>query len=150
MSITISISKIKLVRESNHRYNFQTRTVHDPDDAVRIINAVLDLENEAQEVLCEILLDNQNNVVGVMEITRGSINASVCHPREVFRGAIMHNAASIILFHNHPSGMVEPSREDISVTERIKKAGKIMDIPLLDHIIVGNGTHTSLKQKGML
>lgn len=150
MSITISISKIKLVRESNHRYNFQTRSIHDPEDAVRIINAVLDLENEAQEVLCEILLDNQNNVVGVMEITRGSINASVCHPREVFRGAIMHNAASIILFHNHPSGMVEPSREDISVTERIKKAGKIMDIPLLDHIIVGNGTHTSLKQKGML
>lgn len=150
MAITISISKIKLVRESNHRYDIKTRSIHDPEDAVRIINAVLDLENEAQEVLCEILLDNQNNVVGVMEITRGSINASVCHPREVFRGAIMHNAASIILFHNHPSGMVEPSREDISVTERIKKAGKIMDIPLLDHIIVGNGTHTSLKQKGML
>lgn len=146
--ITISVSRIKLVRESNHRYNVEDKHINSPKDAVRIVNAVLDLEHEAQEVLAEILLDNKNKVAGIMEISRGSINSSIVHPREVFRGAILHNAAAIILVHNHPSGEVIPSREDKNVTRVIKDAGAIVDIPLLDHIIVGsNGNYTSLARE---
>lgn len=148
--ITISVSKIKLVRESNHRYDLESKHIHGPQDAAGVINAVLDLEHEAQEVLAEIILDNQGKVAGVMEISRGSVSASIAHCREIYRGAILHNAASIILAHCHPSGEIKPSHEDIDVTQRVKKAGQILDIPLLDHIIIGHHRFTSLKEKGML
>ena len=75
---------------------------------------------------------------------------NIAHCREIFRGAILHNAASIILAHCHPSGEIKPSHEDIDVTQRVKKAGQILDIPLLDHIIIGHHRFTSLKEKGML
>ena len=88
--------------------------------------------------------------VGIQEITRGSLSASIVHPREVYKAAILHNAASIILAHNHPSGSPSPSREDIAVTERILKAGKILDIPLLDHVIIGDPRFVSLKEKGII
>lgn len=147
--ITISVSKIKLVRESNHRYNVGDKHLNSPEAAVEVINTVLDLEHEAQEVLAEILLDNRNKITGIMEISRGSLNSSIVHPREVFRGAILHNAAGIILVHNHPSGEVIPSREDLKVTKMIKDAGKILDIQLLDHIIIGSeGNYTSLARRG--
>lgn len=148
--ITISVSKIKLVRESNHRYDIDKKTVRTPENAVTIINAVLDLENEAQEVLAELILDNKGKVAGIMEISRGSINSSIAHCREIFKGAILHNAASIILVHCHPSGEANPSREDIAVTHRVQKAGRILDIPLLDHIIIGHNSFTSLKNQGVL
>ena len=151
MAIKISLSRIKLVRESNHVYDaISSRHISGPQDAVAIFNQVLDLENDAQEVMCELMLDNSNKVLGVMEITRGTLNASLCHPREVFRGAILHNAASIILCHNHPSGDIDPSREDLAVTERVSKSGKILGIELLDHIIIGNGKFRSLKEEGMV
>ena len=80
----------------------------------------------------------------------GSLSASVVHPREVFQAAIRFAAASMILFHNHPSRDPSPSREDIAVTQRLVKAGRIMDIPVLDHIILGENRFLSLKERGML
>jgi len=146
--ITISLSKVRLIRESNHRYDVASKKICGPKDAADVINAVLDLEHEAQEVVAEIVLDNKNNVMGVLEVTRGSINSSIVHCREIFRGAILHNGASIILAHCHPSGEIRPSKEDITVTEQVIKAGKVLDIPLLDHIIIGRGRYASLKQDG--
>ena len=84
------------------------------------------------------------------EVSVGSLSASVVHPREVFRAAIDHAAAAMILLHNHPSGDPTPSREDIAVTERLVKAGKIMDIPVLDHVVLGRDRFISLKEKGLL
>lgn len=78
------------------------------------------------------------------------MNASIVHPREVFRCAIANCASSIILVHNHPSGDPTPSREDINVTLRLIKSGKILDIEILDHIIIGDNKYTSLKQEGMI
>lgn len=77
-----------------------------------------------------------------------SISASVVHPRELFHEVVKHLAASIIVVHNHPSGEAEPSREDIAVTERLVKASKIMDIPLLDHVIVARYGFKSMKEQG--
>ena len=150
MSINISLNKIVLVKDSSHRYNLDTRSSRGPEDAVHAINTILNLNNEAQEVLVTLMLNTKNSIVGIQEITRGSLSASIVHPREVYKAAILHNAASIILAHNHPSGSPSPSREDIAVTERILKAGKILDIPLLDHVIIGDPRFVSLKEKGII
>ena len=101
------------------------------------------------EVFGIILLNVKNRVIGFREISRGSLSASIVHPREVFKPAILNSAAAIILVHNHPSGICTPSREDLSITERIVKCGKYFDIPVLDHIIIGErGTFSSLKDLG--
>ena len=150
MAIEISIERVKLVRESTHIYSFSSREVSSPDVVADVINEVLDLNHEPQEIVCEIMLNTKNHIVGVMEVTRGTLDSSLVHPREVFRGAILHNAASIILCHNHPSGDSAPSREDMKVTERIKQAGKVLGIDLLDHVIIGNGEYTSIREEGLL
>ncbi|NLL69779.1 MAG: hypothetical protein GX238_01465, partial [Epulopiscium sp.] len=83
------------------------------------------------------------------DVTIGSINSSIVHPREVFKEAIQRSAAHIILLHNHPSGDPSPSREDVQVTKRIIEAGELLGIPVLDHIIIGNGNYISLKEKDL-
>ena len=149
--INIEISRIKLVRESRHKYNILSKRINGPIDAAQMIAVVLDLEHEAQEVLCEICLDVKNQVTAILEVSRGTLSASVVHPREIFRGAILHNSAAVIIFHNHPSGDTTPSTEDIDLTRRLTESGKILDIPLLDHIIIGkDGHYTSLKERGII
>lgn len=151
MAIRISLAHIKLVREPSHLYNIDHRNIHNPEDAAAVFNSVLSLQDEAQEVVCALYLSTSNNILGVQEITRGTIDGSLVSPREIFKGAILHNAASLIICHNHPSGNTEPSRQDIAVTERISKAGKILDIHLIDHIIIGaDGNYRSLKEEGIL
>ena len=151
MAIRITINHIKLVRESSHLYQIDHRSIHGPEDAVAVVNSVFSLKDEAQEVVCALYLTTANAIAGIQEITRGTIDASSVNPREVFKAALLHNASSIILLHNHPSGDPDPSRADIAVTERISKSGKILDIPLLDHIIIGaGGTFRSLKAEGMV
>lgn len=105
------------------------------------------LENEDREHFKAILLDPRNKVIGVNTVSIGSLNASLVHPREVFKPAILTNAASIILVHNHPSGNPEPSDADIEVTKQINEAGKILGIELLDHIIIGRGKYESLSDR---
>lgn len=148
MGINITLSRIKLVRESSHRYgNIKSRHIDGPDDAARIIIEVLDLENLAQEVFGELFLDAKNNLVGIMEVSRGSLTASIAHPREVYQAALLSGAcANLIIFHNHPSGDPTPSREDIQITKQMKRAGEIIGIPLLDHIIIGDGCHISMRE----
>ena len=97
-----------------------------------------------------LLLNTKNHILAMPTVSVGSLSASIVHPREVFQTAIQYAAAAMILLHNHPSGDPSPSREDIAVTERLVKAGKIMDIPVLDHIILGDNKFISLKEKGMV
>ena len=94
---------------------------------------------------------NTRNVVKYVDLTSlGTLNASLVHPREVFRLAVMKGIASIILGHNHPSGDSEPSEEDIRLTRRLVEAGKILGIEVLDHIIVANSNHLSFKAQGLM
>jgi DNA repair protein RadC len=97
-----------------------------------------------------LVLDTRNRLKRLQVISRGSLNGSLVHPREVFREAVSLQAAGLILFHNHPSGDPTPSREDLELTRRLKKAGGIMGIEVLDHVILGQGRYTSLKEKGIL
>lgn len=103
-----------------------------------------------QEEFMVILLNAKNSVLGVESITRGTLTASLVHPREVFRPAIRRRAHAIILAHNHPSGDPSPSREDREVTKRLIEAGKLIGIEVLDHLIVGNGRYTSFRERGLV
>lgn len=105
---------------------------------------------EDREHFAVILLNVKNHILSMPVISVGSLTASVVHPREVFKPAIVKGAVSIILVHNHPSGDTSPSKEDIEVTARMVQVGKVMDIPVLDHIIVGGDKFVSLKEKGVI
>ncbi|GIX05679.1 MAG: UPF0758 protein [Candidatus Poribacteria bacterium] len=103
-----------------------------------------------QEILYVLALNAKNVVTNYRPIFIGTLNASVIHPREIFHFAIDNSAASLILAHNHPSGDPEPSREDIAVTKRVVEAGRLLEIPVLDHIIIGEGRYCSLKERLLL
>lgn len=142
----VSIVSIKLVKETSLLYS--ERCVRSPKDGYRLLNQIL--VDKDREHFVVVALDTKNQPVSINICHIGSLNASIVHPREVMKSAILSNAASIIVGHNHPSGKVDPSREDIEVTKRLVEAGKIIGIEVLDHIIVGDGSFTSLKEKGIL
>jgi len=106
------------------------------------------LENETSERFVALLLNGKHRVMGFAEVSRGTLTASLVHPREVFAPALRELAAALIVAHNHPSGDPEPSQEDLEVTKRLHEAGQILGVPLLDHIIVGEkGSFTSLRER---
>lgn len=103
-----------------------------------------------REVFAVILLDQKNRVVGVQVVSIGSVAASLVHPREVFKTALVANASAVIVIHNHPSGDPTPSREDREITNRLKAAGDIVGITLLDHVVIGGDGYLSLAEAGLL
>jgi DNA repair protein RadC len=109
-----------------------------------------DMRYYKKEYFKIILLDTKNKVIDIITISIGSLNSSIVHPREVFLEAVKKSSASIILLHNHPSGEVQPSREDINITQRLIEAGDIMGIKVLDHIIIGDGTYLSFKEENII
>jgi len=106
-----------------------------------------DLGHEEFHVL---LLDTQNQILRDLLVTRGTLDASLVHPREVFRAAVAEAAAAVILVHNHPSGDPTPSAEDRAVTRQLRAAGETMGIAVLDHVIVGEGRYVSFVEAGMM
>jgi DNA repair protein RadC len=108
------------------------------------------LRDRPTEVFYVITLDAKNSLKGEIEVSHGTLNASLVHPREVYKAAIDDVAASIIVVHNHPSGNPEPSREDIEITRQLADTGKIVGIPLHDHLIVAGNMYTSLAEKGLI
>jgi len=122
--------------------------IHSPEIvAQRYIPLMRDLK---QEVFKALLLDSANHLLRDVDVTTGTLNSSLVHPREVFREAIAEPAAAIILLHNHPSGNPDPSAEDMQVTKQLVDAGKIIGIPIHDHIIIAGGTYTSFAERGLL
>lgn len=103
-----------------------------------------------KEVFLALLLDSKNRLIREVQISEGSLNASIVHPREVFAPVLRESAAAVLFAHNHPSGDPTPSREDIEMTERLKQVGDLLGIRVLDHIIVGNGDYVSLADRGVL
>lgn len=109
-----------------------------------------DMRHLEQETLYCMMLDTKNHFIGDVQISKGTVNASLVTPREIFLAALSYHAVYIILVHNHPSGNCSPSSEDLRVTRRIEAAGEIVGISLLDHIIIGDLTYFSLRQEGMM
>lgn len=108
------------------------------------------LRDRPTEVFLVLVLDARNAVKQEVEVSQGTLNASIVHPREVFKAAIDAAGASVIVVHNHPSGNPEPSREDIEITRQLAEAGRIVGIPLHDHLIIAGNTYTSLAERGLV
>lgn len=142
----VNIVSIKLVKESSALY--QKRIISSPQDGYELMKEFL--EDKDREHFIVVSLDTKNQPTSINVSSIGTLNSALIHPREVFKAAIAANACSIMCFHNHPSGDATESDPDIEVTRRLNEAGKILGIDVLDHIIVGDGTYTSLKEKGFL
>ena len=120
------------------------------DSPKAIVDQLSDLRKKKKEYFIALYLNARNQLIHRDTVSVGTLTASLVHPREVMQPAISHFASSIIVAHNHPSNSVEPSKEDIVITENLVRAGKILDINLLDHIIVTERDYFSFKQKGMI
>ena len=123
-----------LVRESMRNENGVAVRVRTPEEVAALC---ADLRQLAQEAFCVIDLNSKNGVIDKRLVTLGLLDASLVHPREVFRGAIVNNAAAVIICHNHPSGDPTPSAEDIRITRQLVEAGKVLSIKVLDHVVIG-------------
>ena len=123
-----------------------TVKIGSPEDVVQYLAHMGDYDREKAKILH---LNTKNQIVGVENISTGSLNASIVHPREALKGAILNNSAAVIFVHNHPSGNPEPSREDKEVHQRLKNAFGTMGIELLDSIVIGKDGYRSLKEGGL-
>ncbi|HDP95514.1 MAG TPA: DNA repair protein RadC [Candidatus Aminicenantes bacterium] len=134
---------LELARRFNDR---RGRGVHRPED---VLPLVVDIQEKTQEHFLVITLDGAHHLVRRRTVFVGTLNQSLVHPREVFCGAISDRAAAVVLVHNHPSGKVIPSPEDLETTRRLVRAGRLLGIPVLDHIIVGRGNWSRIETHGM-
>jgi DNA repair protein RadC len=121
--------------------------VNSPADAAALVS--FEMSALEQEHLRVMLLDTRNRVLGIVEVYQGSINSSQIHVGEIFKAAIRRNSPALIVIHNHPSGDPTPSPDDVVVTRAIVQAGKLLDVDVLDHMIIGQGRWVSLKERGL-
>jgi DNA repair protein RadC len=139
---------LELARRAAAEVDSGQRTIRTPADVFRLCGAALgDLTVEEFRILA---LDTQHRVVRELLITRGLLDSSLVHPREVFRAAIAEAAAGIVAVHNHPSGDPAPSADDRAVTRQLVEAGRLLDVPVYDHVIVGRGRYFSFAEAGLL
>lgn len=122
--------------------------IDSPEKVFEIFKA--ELSHLTIEKFFVVNLNKQNLVTKIEELSKGTLDASLVTPREVFKVAIDNRAASIILVHNHPSGNLEPSKEDINVTQKLYEVGELVEIPVLDHIIIANNAFTSFLDRGIV
>jgi len=122
--------------------------IKNPESVVKAIRS--SIKDKAKEHFKLILLNPRNKIIGISTISIGTLNASLVHPREVFKDAIMHSAASVVLAHNHPSGDPEPSEDDLKITKKLVDSGKLLGIEVLDHIIIAKNGFKSLANEGLI
>ncbi|MDR7871330.1 MAG: JAB domain-containing protein [Tissierellaceae bacterium] len=145
--VTIRLSNMELIKEGSFLYESgeQRRLITSPRNAFDLVKDMfIGLD---REIVVAAYLNTKNEPIAVSQISVGSLNSSIVHPREVMKAAILSNAASFIVCHNHPSGNPAPSKEDIDITNRLKEVGEIVGIRLMDHIIIGShDKYRSLKE----
>ena len=128
--------------------SIKKRVITSPEIVASIL--MNELKDESQEVIKTLILNTKNELMRIVTVTKGSTNSSYVEVKDIFKDAIKSNASKIILVHNHPSGQVDPSDADIALTERVKIAGELLSIELVDHVIIGNGVFASLKRKNLM
>lgn len=148
----LNVFGLKLFQAVSERYVKEKILKKNPLDSPEAVVKYLreKLGRKKKEHFVILSLDSHNNLIKISNISIGTLNANLVHPREVFKEAIYANAAQIILAHNHPSGVSNPSKEDILLTEKIVRSGKILGIDIIDHIIVTKRNYFSFKRKGMI
>ena len=140
--------RIKIQEENELSEKFGRKALTSPDEVYRQIKEKVTSDNK--EHFFVISLDSRNKILGIDPISIGTLTASLVHPRETFESAIRKHAAQIIIAHNHPSGSLEPSEDDLKITKRLIEAGKIMGIEVLDHLIITKTSFMSFKEEGMI
>ena len=138
---------VRLVRDGRVA-TLEPTIIRRPEDTLPVLEA--ELSELGYEKFIALALNTKNHVTAVLPVSSGSLNASIVHPRELFQRAILANCASLILAHNHPSGDPVPSPEDIALTRKLIDGGLLIDIPILDHVILGYGKYSSFKEMGLL
>lgn len=148
---TAKTAQIMAAIELGHRIYKEVSMVKSKiGNPLDVVDLVMEMQFLDREHFRVITLSTKNHVLGIDEVSVGSLNSSIVHPREVFKKAVEKSAAAIIMVHNHPSGDPEPSREDIQVTKRLVEAGKVLGIDVLDHIIIGDSKYKSLKELALM
>ena len=142
------ISALELGRRVSVASEMQKFKISSPQDIGNVY--MEELRYKKKEIFRVVLLNTKNVIIGSKDISEGSLNASIVHPREVFLEAIKKSANKMILMHNHPSGDPTPSSEDINITKRLISAGQIVGIEILDHVIIGDGSFYSFKENGQI
>lgn len=135
-----------LEKEASTNYPDENLIITSPDEAAIIATKCLKLHENSEEHLFMLCMNTKNRIIGVFEISHGTVNSSVVGAREIFQKALLANAVHIILMHNHPSGDPSPSFEDIAITEKLMEAGKIIGVEVLDHLVIGD-TYVSIKSR---
>lgn len=141
--------KVTLEKELSVNRPDLDKTIRSPENVDTFARNFLHLNEQSEEYLYMICMNVKNVITSVFELSHGNVNSSVVGIREMFQKALLANAVSIIVMHNHPSGDPKPSREDVEVTKRMVEAGRILGVEVLDHIIIGD-SYCSLKEKGYL
>lgn len=145
--VNIQKFSLRVVKENGGRYDID-KTINNPIAARNLFIEVAELDKRSEEVFVMATIDVRNKVTGLFEVSTGTLNSSLVTPREVFKRAILQNAAGIVLGHNHPSGNIDASNDDIQITKNLVKSGKILGVNVVDHIIIGNeGNYSSMKEE---
>jgi DNA repair protein RadC len=143
----IPIYRVSLIKDGALSYATDT-VVLTPQQVSALIREFL--QNSDREHFIVVFLDSRSAVIGLHTVSIGTLTESLVHPREVFKAAIVANAASIVVAHNHPSGTAHTSEADISVTNKLKEAGRIIGIPVEDHVVIGDEKYFSFREEGLL
>ena len=145
--MNISVFRLSLVKDTSLPYK-EVRQILTPADVADLIRMYL--KQTDREHFVAVFLDSHSKVIGIHTVSIGTLTESLVHPREVFKGAILANASSIVCAHNHPSGIASASAADISVTSTLVDAGRILGIRVEDHVIIGDEGFTSFREEGLL
>lgn len=142
--------KVELVKENAVNYGGQDFNINNPYQMYKAMCDIYHIDRQAEEVLLVICVDIKNRIIGIHEVSRGTIDSSLVNQREVYKRVLLNNAAKIFIVHNHPSGKAIPSNSDHLITNKLIKAGELLDIKVLDHIIIGDGEYYSFKENDKL
>ncbi len=139
---------MELARRMSLEPGYQRTVIRHPDDVAKLMmDDLRDLDHEQFKLL---MLDTKHRVIKIQTLSVGDLSGTLVHPRELFKAVIRRNNAAVVLVHNHPSGDPEPSADDIDLTRRLIAGGKLLGIEVLDHVIIGDNTYVSLKQRGLV
>jgi len=142
--------KVLRLKETGVEYTVTEDKITNPNAVVQIAKDIYEMDQLTEEVFVIITLNTKSKIISVHEVSKGSLNASIVHPREVFKRALLDNAASIICIHNHPSGDTKPSKNDKDITDRLISAGEILGVEVVDHIIIGDNQHFSFRENDLI
>lgn len=137
----------ELGRRAGGRHDSRKPRINGPEDVATLVKS--ELRDIKQEKFLAVLLNSKNEVMRTVTVTQGTLTASLIHPRETFRTAISEGCNSVVIVHNHPSGDPDPSDEDVKITRKLVEAGKLLGIDVLDHVIIGGNSFTSMKDLGL-